>query len=128
MSEGRRRRTREEDSDAESQASEENHHSDSESESDSSVRDEEEPVPNYEEAVKLETETEATIVVDKKEEVKPRSAANTPKRDPAVVPRSDRFFLHDNRESGSGKTGSGRSPRKGESARELERQDKRYFC
>lgn len=123
MSERRRRRTKEEDSDAESQASGENQHSDSESESGSSVHDEEEPaLPNYDEAVKLEPETEATTVTsEKKGESKPRSAANTPKKDPAVVPRSDRFFLHDNREGSSGKAGIGRSPRKGEPTRDSER-------
>lgn len=79
-------------------------------------------MPNYDEAVKLEPETEATTVTsEKKGESKPRSAANTPKKDPAVVPRSDRFFLHDNREGSSGKAGIGRSSRKGEPTRDSER-------
>ncbi len=124
MSERRRRKAKEDESDAESQASEENQQSDSESENGSSTHDADEPSPPaYDEAVKLEPETNATSVESpKKDDAKSRSPA--PKRDPAVVPRSDRFFLHDDRESG-GKSASGRGLRRGEASRGPDRQDRR---
>ena len=125
MSERRRRKAKEDESDAESQASEENEQSDSESETGSSPHDADEPSPpNYDEAVKLEAETNAVSAKgSKKDESKSRTPGAAPKKDPAVVPRSDRFFLHDDRESG-GKSASGRGARRGES-RGSDRQDRR---
>lgn len=134
MSERRRRKAKDEESDSESEASGENQHSDSESETGESANDEDETSPpNYEEAVKLESViTDSTAVGSKKTGSKTRGTESAPKKDPAFVPRSDRFFLHDNREgSGNGKTGStgtGRNMRKSEpSSREPERTDRRYL-
>lgn len=127
MSERRRRKAKEDESDAESQASEENDQSDSGSEVGASPHEADEPLPpNYDEAVKLEAETNAVSLKDsKKDDSKSRTPGTTPKRDPAVVPRSDRFFLHDDRESG-GKSASGRGARRGDS-RGFDRQDRRLF-
>ena len=97
MSDRRRRRAKEEDSDVESVSSEEEASSDSENESESSDDAEEGSPPNYDEAVQLENDTKETIVETKSIKAQ-RPVLLKEKKDPSFVPRSERFFLHDNRE------------------------------
>ena len=115
MSERRRRRANEDTSDNES----ENSHVDgSESESDASVADDQQDAapPNYDEAVKLETEVKETKLTKNQSIQKPREDGTQLKKDPAFVPRSERFFLHDDRDDappGNSRGAGGRGGRGG---------------
>lgn len=118
MSDRRRRRAKEDDSDEESQ------HSEVESGSEAGASNDEVELPSYDEAVKLEAENNVPASGSKREVRKPRVEGRIAKQDPSTVPRSERFFLHDDREGE--KSGGMRSGRKFEGKSEPERPQRRY--
>jgi hypothetical protein len=104
MGDRRRRRARDVESDAESENSQEYQNSGSESGSD----DGDASPPNYEDVVELESDTKEQVLGNPVSLPgrKPRNEFPA-KKDASFVPRSERFFLHDNRDddTGGGKKG-----------------------
>lgn len=117
MSDRRRRTVKEEESEDESQQS------DVESGSEADASNEGAELPSYDEAVKLEAEQNNSTVRPAREPRKPREE-RLPKKDPSQVPRSERFFLHDDRDGEKG--GGMRSNRRFEGKPDPERTRKRY--
>lgn len=117
MSDRRRRTVKEEESDDESQQS------DVDSGSEDNASNQGAELPTYDEAVKLEAEQNHSTVRPAREPRKPREE-RLPKKDPSQVPRSERFFLHDDREGD--KSGGMRSNRRFEGKSEPDRTRRRY--
>jgi hypothetical protein len=97
MSQRRRRQTEEENS-----VSDHSENSANYKQSDSESEQEDPTLPTYEDALKLVSEE---TPVSKKTPNKISNDVQKKKQDPAFVPRSDRFFLHDNREDDAKQTG-----------------------
>jgi hypothetical protein len=106
MGDRRRRRAKDVESDAESENSRDNQNSGSESGSDDGYA----RPPNYEDVVELESDTREQVLGNPVSLPgrKPRNEIPA-KKDASFVPRSERFFLHDNRDddNGGGKRGFG---------------------
>jgi hypothetical protein len=104
MSNRRRRQVRDDDSDAES-----GDNSDPGSDNENAKSGSDAELPTYDEAVKLETDTKQSIASPNAQSASGRKQGAAPpeRKNPAFVPRSDRFFLHDNREDEDGNQGSG---------------------